>query len=756
MRRSSALLLVLVLFLGFGCISETRYDSKNTEQLANTQSADLDNDGSPDYLVYDYSPVSVANSGMKLQRQITVSVDSGGSFTGVNPNLTDVDLLVADQSLEEFSKSRQQADSACSANIGLSNVVCSDITTCSKLCSSASPKCRKIASSYEEALAGNMIDYVSANNQIRSLLLDARKSILDLRNSSDEQRNEFYGKLRSIVSKVAEINANPIYTDSDLGLCSHSDFGVPSITEAADKIGPHSNENSSYLYKVVISVKPVSADAGSDVGGVSVTDRMPKGSIPQSEEQLRSLQPISVSESGNDVDVVWSSSKSNREGYVLYYSFRSNDAPDTVLASLRSPDLKVRTLNLAFLAPTKALFNLVYGIGGNYYIALGTALALTLALILLAYNFLVLVFTMVSERAAGMNVTVAFRKAFGRTDVKWKTDMVVAILFIGAGVYVASTMAQQPASVPALTETLDFLLKSEWGIVAIGLVLIGVLMAYFAIENFAKITMLERVYGMVIRQEKDMFLAKAATLKDKIKELEALIEEYTKDDFDVSKEYDLLTSMKSEKIDSISKEMTARTKTVIEDNLSKVESAVSGLREKKKIADDNWPKWKESIAKMLDEQDEVYTSSLITVPSSLRSWALGRFVREEGSEGITFERDSLKKRKVTPAQLVQEMIAKGLIRGAIVLKQDKVVIAEFSEGSSTLMTALALKLNSYAQSLGKNLSLSPPQSIVTVGEKRVMVLMKSRSVDSVLFLGKDRFNEAIEQWKAKIKIFEAG
>jgi hypothetical protein len=750
MRRAIAILVVFL--LAFGCLSETPYKSSRSEQQANMQAVDLNNDTVPDYMQYDYAPSTASGAGLSVQRQVTVSVETNGTFLKINPNLTDVDLILADQSLDEFSKSRTQADTACSQAIGLSNVVCSDITTCTRLCSAASQKCRKIAATYDEALAGSMISYVADNNQMRSLILDARRMVVNLRNASEGDRNAFFSKTRDMIAEVADVNSNPLYTDPDLALCSHDDFGVGYIDDALARIGTYESGPVSYHYRVMLSVKPV-ADA-SDVAGVTLTDRMPLADVQP--DQVQSIQQISATSDAASAVVSWSSTKPSKDGYVMYYEFNSPQPPEEVLASLRTPDISVKRLNLVLLGPTAAVMDAIYGMTKNYYVAMGAALGLTIDFLFVIYNIAILALAVVSERAAGFTLTAAFRKAFGRTDVRWKTDIVIALVLLAGGFYIASVMAPQPASPPPLIQSLDFLLQNGMGAVAIAVILLGSVMIYFAIENFTKLTILERAYGMVIKHEKDLFTAKSASLKDRLKELEGLIEEYTKEEFDVSKEYDVLTSVRSEKFDATAKDMTARTKAILDDSLSKVENAVSSLKERKKLADANWPKWKEGIAKMLDEQGEVYTSSLVTVPASLRPWALGKFVREEGTEGLTMERDSIKKRKITPSELVQDMISRGLIKGAIVMKQDKIVLSEFAEGSGTVLTALALKLKSYTQSLGKNIGQGTPTGFTAIGGKTVVVMTRNRGIDSVLFLGKDKFNAAMEQWQSKMKIFESG
>jgi hypothetical protein len=758
MRRSIALLLVIFL-LGFGCLGENPYQGGKAEQLSAGQPNDLDSDGSADYVVYDFAPVTYKEAGMTVQRQVTVTIDTTAAYTSINPNMTDVDLLLADQNLDEFSKSRIQADTQCSQAIGLSNVVCSDITTCVKLCTSASQKCRKIAAVNEEVLAGSMISYVKANNEIRSLILDSRRMVLNLREGTDDERNEFLAKTRSMVGRIAEINANPLFSNSAFALCGHSDFGIPYMLEAAKTIGTYESQNSSYRYHVLLSVKPSTSSGGNDIGvevaGIGMTDRIPSSMVADT-ESISSIQSIAASQAGGYSVVNWTSAKPNEQGYTLYYEFESQEAPENVVAGMRTPDLRVKNINLIPLAPTNFVLNVLYGITKNYFISFGAALGVTLGALLFAYSLVILLFTMVSERVAGASVTTAFRKAFGRTDIRWKADMVVAVVMLGAGYYVATMVAVPPASVPPIMESLDFLMRNDMGVIAIGLTLIGTLMSYLAIENFIKITILERAYGIVIRQEKDMFLAKAATLKDKIKELDSLIDEFGKEDFDVSKEYDVLTAVKSEKLDILTKDMTARSKALIDDYLSRVETAIASLRGRKKLSDDNWPRWKESISKMLEEQGEVYVTSLITIPASLRGWALGRYAKEAGTEGLSFERDVIKRKKVSPDLLVQDLLGKGLIKGAMVMKQEKVVFSEFADGAGTVMTALGIKLFSYMRMLAKNLGQHQPQSFAAIGDKVVIVMMRSRMVDSMLFIPKDKFKDAVETWKAKMKIFDAG
>ncbi|MFH1520154.1 MAG: hypothetical protein ABID61_00770 [Candidatus Micrarchaeota archaeon] len=747
------IVLILLFFMGFGCLEESNFPSSGAEHVSSLDAVDLDGEGTTDYYIYDFTPFN-AND-MEVQRQMTVVVTTNAEYTSYNSALTDANLLQADQSLEEFSKARIQADLTCSNSLGVSNVVCSNTQTCKELCSAASLKCKNIATYNEEILTDSMLSYISDNNELRSLTLNTRNVILNLRTASDAEKKEFLSNTRKIVALVADINANPVYVNKNLKLCTKSDFGIPFVMEAEKKIGEYQIVKREYTYRIIISIKPTKIVTDDfTLGGAGFVDRMPASVITQP-EIIASRQGISATQQGNDVVIRWDSSKNSKEGYIVMYTFTSTTPPESVLSSLQTPDVKTRKMNLILLAPLNIMllsFNVVLG---NYYIAYGLSLGIILALLFFVYTIIVLIFSIIGEKAGGASFLTGFRKAFGRTDIRWKTDIIVAIMLLVGGYYIATVMTVLPSIAMNIVESIDFLLKNEMGMISITLIFMGTVMVYLAIENFIKIIVLERAYGMVIRQEKDVLLSKASMLKTKIKELGDLIEQYSKEDFDISKEYDIYTSFKLERVDALAKEMSPRSKALVDEQLNHVEGAVTSLQERKKLADTNWTKWKENIAKLLDEQGEVYAASLITVPASLRAWALSKYVKETSIEGVYFERDAVKKRRVSPIALVQEMIEKRLIKGAVVLKQDKVIVSEFEEHYGTVETVLALKLITYLNSLAKNLGQHPPQSFATIGEKNVILLLKDHNIQTVLFLSKDKFKEAVEQWKAKSKIFSS-
>jgi hypothetical protein len=751
--RLAIVLLLSVLLLGFGCLEQNTFPGKSYERVTNTQAVDVDGDGITDYTVYTFAPMTDNESGMTLLRTVTVATETTGAYASLTPALTTEDVLGADNSLDQFSKSSTQAGSDCSRALGLGTVVCSDAPTCAQLCSSASLKCKRIAAVYPEVLAGSMITYVQDMADMNSLLLDARRMVVTLDSGTPGDKNAYLAKIDGIVAKIGEVNANPLFTQPDVALCAHSDYGVSDLLAAAQKIGSYNNTPIGYTYTVLLSAKPLPAQAGgigTEVSGIGLSDRMPLA-VVQKPEDISSIQEIAAVENGSDVYISWNAPAVSTDGYLFAYQFMSTAPPEAALASLRTPTITMKRIDLSALSYTERLFDILSGIVKNYYIALGMALGLTIIVLLLAYNLVLFVVALISERT----LAPAFRKAFGKTSVTWKTDAVLAIIAMAAGAYVSIVVATQPATIPTLIQSFDFLIKNGTGMVGLAFVLIGVLLSYFAVENIIKILMLESAYGMVIRHEKDTFLTQTARLKDMLKALETAIDKAREENFDVSQEYETYASITVEKIDALAKSMTVQNKTLVDEYTTRIEGAMKSLDNKKKLADENWAKWSTGITKLLDEQEEVYASSLVDIPVSLRTWALGRYLKEKATEGIVLDHDTLKRKKVTVDHIVREMLEHQVIKGAIVMKDDKVEFAEFSDGSSeTVRSVLSLKLRTYMNSLARNIGQKEPVSLLVVGSSIAMVYLHERNRDGFLFVGKDKFAQAVEQWKAKTKMLE--
>jgi len=752
MRTALAIPLILIsVLIVTGCITQQSFPPTKAETLAGTQQFDLDKDGVPEFTVYDFAPIRQDN--VTITRQVVAVARPSATYSSFK-NVTDLALLEMRAKLDAFSSNERTALEVCAANAGLKKD-CTDTVTCSVLCS-GSFKCNRVLGSYQTVVAASMVDFVNDRNVLDGLLVEEQNNMLTLKVASPDQKNAYLQKLLEMKTALAKVYANPLYTRQEIILCTYPDIDLSGFSEVAKGIGTFAPEISQYDYLVTLGVS--GGQEGEQISGVEMADWIPAEFV-QKEEDIRSNHRIGVTKNASNYVVSWNSERSSQSGYIFYYRFYSAENPERVVQSLYSPRLIVNRVNLGALTSMDWLFGSVLSLSKNFFIALGASLAITIIMALVLYNLLVILFYIVKSRIGKGTALAGVRQALGKTELHWKTDAIVGLILFGAGYYISLFVATTEGTPISLFAALDYFanlapsMGAAAGLAGSSCIFLGVILFYTAIENGIKIRVLERAYGVVIKEEKDFFLTKVARLKGKINDLQKLVDECTAEEFDVSDEYDALSSISAQRIDDISKETTRESKNAIEKNLMNIENAIERLNERKKMAAENWPKWEETVEKLLTEGNEVYLTALITIPASMRPWVLNKYAKERGGEGVIFERDSLKRKTTTPDILIKTMIKDGLIMGAVVIQKDALSSAHMAQGSATVPSVLTLKLRNYLRSLAKSLGQSEPTSFAVVGEETVQVLLKEQNLESMLLMKREKFKEAIDEWKKKSKLF---
>jgi len=749
-RSMLPIFLAILLFASFGCITENRIAPIKKETIQSRELVDLDGDGIFDYGVYEFSEINEQN--VKIKRRLSVSTVTSAHYTSYE-FLTDLSLLKTDGYLETFSREKKIDENFCANRIGIPSISCIDVRTCANLCSANSMTCKKIASEYPDLLGGSMLYFVQDTHEIDNAVFEARNLVLKLRTASDDEKNVYLGKLRDITAKIASINANPLIFHPKLNLCPHANYGIGNIVNASKEIGNFSTEVTGYNYIVTLEVEPlIKEDLGSNMNGITVEDAIPVD-VVSDPNALSSHQSITSAANGSKIMVGWSSSKASDAGYILYYKFSSDKPPEEVADSFVAPTVTIKTLDLSALGPTNSLFVLFYGITNNYPLSLGFAVGLTFVFIFFVYTILVLAINIVTASISGAGVAHGIKAAFGKVRVRWQIDGAAALFLLIAGFYISMFLA--PPSLQSLTliSSFYFIISEPLAFAGFALILLGSIIGYSAVENLVKITILERIYGVSVRAERGAYLKDIATLKEKINLLKKMVKDYAAEDFDVSEGYDAISSIPAEKIKELEKKMTVYSRAMLDDYLSRINIAIEKLEQKKKLADENWPAWKEAIVKMLTEHNEVHASALVAIPESLRAWALTRYMKENIEEGLVLEGMAIKRRKVSPIMLIKEMVSAGLIKGGIILKKENIIGAWFEgDQSPTVATALTLKLRLYLASLAKEMKFGELASFVSVGDQLVYVTMRVDSYDTAIFVNKEKFKDAIEAWKKKVRM----
>ncbi len=749
MRNPALILLaVLALSMAYGCTITKAYPETKQETVFNTQKYDLDGDGATDLMVYDFYPVTV--EGHTIRRQIAVAVHNTAAYTSFK-NLSDLQLVTMRSNLDAVSGDSSLAFEACAANAGLKKD-CTDVSTCTALCKGAY-KCNKLLTGYQDAVPASMVEFVNDRNRMDGIFFQVRDEIIRQRNASVDEKNAYLNKVLGLVGAMADMYSNPIYNSQQLLLCTRTDVGADMLASTAGQIGTYEARPASYNYFVTVWTN------GEPGSNVELADTIPPGFLA-SEDNLSSNQLIKVARNGSAYTIDWDSERTTSSGDMMAYRFKSARLPEELVAGLHSPAFVVNKLDLRLFIVPDSLFNILYGITGSFFIALGISLSLTLIILMIAVNLLAIAYNVAWAEMNKLGVMAGVRKAIGKAEPRWKTDAIIGIVLLVIGYYVAAFVAPDATAPSSLFSSVDYFtglvlsINAAASLVSVGCMFIGLFLLYTALENRLKIMALERIYGVVIREEKDLFIARAASVKDKITELQQLVDACSREEFDVSAEYDILASISPERVDESARKMTPDSKKMIEKDLGDVESAIERLAERKKTADASWPKWSEHINQLLAEQDEVDISSLITVPASLRAWCLSRYAREHAAEGVVFEHDGIKKKKVTSESLIAGMVAHGLLEGAIVIRKDELAAAHMARGAATVPAALSLKLRGYLRSLAKSLGHAELSSFAAVGDRLVFVIMKDEDTDSALFIPREKFKDTIEEWKKKSKLLQ--
>lgn len=746
-------LLALILLLLFGCLVERNVSPLKKEVVTFTNEIDLDGDGKNDFGSYVYSPITTEN--IKTKRTVSFYADNDvtvSSFKTIN----DADLINTYDDITGIIEDFKRIDSACAANIGLVDVYCFDDKTCAKICSSRSIKCKNAVDEYGDIIGNAVTAYANEAAAIKSKLNEMKQALPKIREISDNERTNFIKTSNEVAVKIASLSSNPIFTQQDFSLCDY-DLNTNTLTKnlktITRKIAVYSVSPKIYKYRVSMVVELLRPETSKDV--VSLDDSIAKDILPKNieiqETSIASPQGLTVNSVGSAFQLQWSVAKTSKQKVILYYEFYSKLPPETITLQFTSPSLVLKGINIEFVQPVITLYKILFKQTKNFYLSFGSAIAISLILLLVLLNLALLLINVVRSKIAGEPTEKAVYKSFMRTHVKWKIDLISAVIAIAAG-FVAMTMfADEVKKELTLFEVGNLAIENPFNFVALAGIFFGFTLFYLALENRVKVFVLERHYGKRIKEDKELFKTTANDLIAKVQELKTLVNTLTNENFDVGTEQDIAASISIERINEITKKGENAAKREIEDNVTKISEAIERLHERKKLAEENWPKWNQMIDKMFDEGQEVYVSGLIAIPASLRSWALNRYVNEHSESGLVFEGEVVKRKEVSPDKVALSMIEKKILFGAVILKGNNIVFSKIVSGSATVISVLVVKMVGYLQSTIKNLGQHDFGSLAGIGERFVIVLLKHQTINVVLIMEKEKFRQAIDEWKSKVK-----
>ena len=166
---------------------------------------------------------------------------------------------------------------------------------------------------------------------------------------------------------------------------------------------------------------------------------------------------------------------------------------------------------------------------------------------------------------------------------------------------------------------------------------------------------MEKYYGRAIYEEKSQYIASNRVSS---RELKSLLDVMTKENFDVGNEYEILTPIPEDRINTLSAKADSYSRKVIDEELFKVEDTLRKLQERRKLAIERWPLWEKSMSELFSENVEVSSSSLTFIPSPLRDWALKKYLSAHSNENVSLSGETLKRKTITAEKTAETFVNK--------------------------------------------------------------------------------------------------
>lgn len=752
--KARIIFVFLLAFLLFGCVSEETFASAKKESLSNQNEYDIDGDGVWDYAIYSFKPVKL-NDRALAERTVAVANLRQAQYKSFN-NLTDLYIQKIDGDLTNFQLQKNQDAQACIKKLGLSEGKCITLNTCTSLCSLASEKCKNAVANYPEIIGKGMIYYQNRMDGLDNSLTNARIILPQtVRNENDEKRGIFLDYVFEMRNDIVAANTNPLLFAPPTAICERNDYGIEKLLEAAKKIGEYDTETTRYIYTVMIKVVNKGVAFSTQPISITIEDEIP---FNTNIDEIIGYQTIAKTKTNGSVTVKWVYSSLKPQPYLLIYSFASEKPPQTYFESLTAPTTKITYADLTLLGLLNSLFLDVFALTNSHYFAAGFVCGLALSASMLFFTLLSLLFTMVRAALNKKSIYDGIARMLSKTPVRWRLSIGAGAILIMISFVLVGYLVPEPFAITSLLDMMKFDFENPGAVVVniVGFLLAttGTILVYDGIENFVKVMLLDKYFGAVRRTRREEYMKQIAQLKESVKRLKELIEKAYEKNFNVDEEKTVAASVSAQKISLLERKMTPENVAEVAEDLNRISAATEALEEKIKIAEENWLQWRTLIEKNLEEKNEVGPSSLQAVPADLRVWALSKYAAEHSPEEITYEKDVLRRKKITAPTMVKELTKRGVIKGALLIQNEQIV-ASCLEGdkSATAASVLLLRLRAYLYSLAKAMKTEEvPASFVSVGKNTVFIITKMGRYEAALILPRDKFKEGYDQFREKIKL----
>ncbi|MFA6530885.1 MAG: hypothetical protein WCT31_04090, partial [Candidatus Micrarchaeia archaeon] len=487
MRNAAVITLLALLLLTAGCISEKAVSQGKKEKAASVERFDVNNDGAEEYDFYTFSPNRVDGLNVTLQRYFFAIPNKKIVFNSYN----DIDQQRADKidsEFEAFISEKEIADDSCSQNLGISNRLgCLDSAGCIRICSSASQKCSVAASENPEIVGEFVLQYANDNSDAYDLIQSIKNEMPKMKNTSNEKKKFIAEKLIALQQKVASMNANPLARPELFGICEQNGNSLMHIRTILNELGNYDAYPEDYQYRSFVKIESREKNSGKPLFEEVLVQNSMNGTTDQT-------QIVQLPNSGEQTGQWMTFKPLSEKSAILYYGLNSKETPDNVAAGIYQPEVKIKSVDLWFFGPTIAITNLLTGLVGNYYIALGAGIGITIVIVLAAYFAITVGYAFFKTRNNPANRNDVIKKAVGKQTVRWKSDGLSGAVFLIVGIAIAIMYSPKVSGTFDFFGTINLFTTNMESIGAVLGVAAGIVLLYTALDNKIRLVILEQIY----------------------------------------------------------------------------------------------------------------------------------------------------------------------------------------------------------------------------------------------------------------------
>jgi len=757
--RMHTFLAIFAALLLFGCVEERTLSISGYESIESIGGMDLTGDGVNDVLSYQFRSIPIDQPlGISMAKYVFVSPSSYSFTEPAYPSPPDLEGAKA--KINEFDAARKSGEGACLSRLQVSFATCSDYSSCMQNC--RSEYCTESKAVAGEAFGFELLTFKEKSQEMDRLVSELN-SVQALQSS--EEKKEFIRKTVKLMAVASDLSYVNIFNQNTFRTCSPLQLRLDLLEQAVQKVGATQITPDRYRYRVAEIITGGTEDEHITL---FIQDTPP---VAMNIDELSVDVPMGVVYQRLPLRVGWENFRIDTPRKALTYDFTSPDRPgETILSRWSNPQVNERNIKffaifnsifsnpiITFLAGiSKSVFMLFYSLGAGYFTSLGAAASFFLYVFMLAILAATFLFHAMRGYMDRKVIREYLIEKMGPPITDWRSYVGVGAALILV-CFLMNVMYIRPTEIGQLDlATIQLRLISDIpGSISAILFIFGAYTIYLVAEDRLKGLFLGPDYFHRKGATKEENVAALSRLKTVSGTLKARIETLSRTGMDVKDEYAVLIAVPEERLEQfidVGKQNTA--KSLIVFRLTRREDIDKRIEQKIGIMEENWPVWNSEIAKAVDQSDEVPVETLVSIPMQWREWAVSKYISEHRGRHLVLEDNRIKRRKVSAENLLMSSLSDlkrdGLVESAILIHDNKVVSNSFSKGNSTVGVVLFMKLSGFANAIARKFGEEDVKRFVIMGKKGAAASLPSGKNSPLLFTGRGKLKQLIDEWKSKV------